>query len=204
MLNRTLLSLAYVFAALTLAAPAVASVDGDAQLGRAVIQRLQARTASCETLTGTDFEHVGEYVTGRMAGSLRLHEAMNARMRAVLGADNEQRMHELMGRRYAGCASPSGQTIGPAMMGARGWSAKSMWGPMMATGDWDWMRDGNWQHLSQADWQRVSDQWMGPGMMHGNGTGWSTAGVLAAVVGAFALLGGLLAVRRRTRRHRAV
>jgi hypothetical protein len=40
---------------------------------------------------------------------------MNARMSAMLGAANGERMHELMGRRYAGCAaSGAGAMMAPA------------------------------------------------------------------------------------------
>ena len=86
---------------------------------------MAAQTPAPGTDVG-DFEHLGEFAMNRMAGSLELHGAMNERMRSVLGADDEERMHVLMGRRYAGCASSGsvGPMMGPGMMGGRGWSRK--------------------------------------------------------------------------------
>jgi hypothetical protein len=43
--------------------------------------------------------------------------------------------------------------------------------------------------MSRADWQQVGSSWMGPGMMSKSG-GWSTAAVLAVVLGGLAF-GGL-------------
>lgn len=136
----------------------------------------------------------------RMTGSLQLHGAMNERMRSVMGAENEERMHVLMGQRYAGCTSSgsAGPMMGSGMMGGRGWSDDSTWGPMMDTRDWDWMRDGNWQDMSRADWERVSDQWMGPGMMRSDDNGWRARDYVLGGLGlllAAGLIGVLLAWR---------
>jgi hypothetical protein len=60
---------------------------------------------------------------------------------------------------------------------------------MMASGDLAWMRDGAWRHMSRTDWQRVTSAWMGRGMTSRT-DGWSTAAVLAVVLGGLAL-GGL-------------
>jgi hypothetical protein len=185
--------------ALAAAAPASASLSDEVRAGETLAQQLQAGTTSCDRLATDDFEHLGEYVMGRMVGSLQLHDAMNERIRSVMGADNEERMHVRMGQRYAGCAPTGGVgPMGSGMMNGRGWSDDSTWGPMMDARGWDWMRDGRWQHMSRADWERVSDQWMGPGMMRTAGTGWHTADYLltgGAVLLIAALVGAVLAWR---------
>ena len=177
-----------VAAALAGAAPASASLSDEVGAGQALARQLRAGTTTCDRLATDDFEHLGEYVMNRMTGSLELHGAMNGRMRSVMGAGNEERMHVLMGQRYAGCASAG--SAGP-MMGARGW---------------DWMRDGNWQHMSRADWRRVSDQWMGPGMMRAAGGGPRARDYVLGGLGGLlvaGLLGGLFAWRP-WRRHGGV
>ena len=45
------------------------------------------------------------FVMGRMIGSTFAHEAMNARMTAVLGTQAESHTHHLLGARFVGCAS---------------------------------------------------------------------------------------------------
>jgi hypothetical protein len=188
------------------AAPALASLADEVAAGRQVAQRLQAGATSCNKLSDADFEHLGEYVMERMLGSRAAHRAMNDRMTAMMGDANSERMHELMGRRYAGCATQGagvGMT-GPGMMGGgAGAASGGGWGAMMASGDFAWMRDGAWRHMSRADWQRVGSSWMGPGMMS-RSDGWSTGAVLAVVLGGLAL-GGLAMyalLRRPRRRHR--
>ena len=135
---------------------------------------------SCDRLAREDFEHLGEYAMNRMAGSVRLHEALNARLRSVMGAAGEERMHVLMGQRYARCA-PGGMSGSPM---------------------WSWMHDGAWQQMSQADWQRVADQWTGAGMMRTGDDGWDAGDVALGTVAALlaaALLGSLLVAGRRRR-----
>ena len=143
----------------------------------------------------------------RMLGSPATHRAMNDRMTAMMGDANTERMHELMGRRYAGCGTQGAGTgagmMGPGMMGGgSGAGSGGGWGAMMASGDLAWMRNGAWQRMSRTDWQRVASSWMGPGMMS-RSDGWSTGAVLAVVLGGLAL-GGLVmyAVLRRPWRRR--
>jgi len=155
MLCRVVLLLA-AMAALVSAAPAAASVSDEVAAGRALAEQLQTGGTTCDNLSTGDFEHLGQYVVSRMAGSPQLHAAMIERMRTVLGSDNEQPMRTLMGQRYAGCAASGnvGPMMGPGMMG-RGWSDDRTWGPMMNSDTWNWMRDGNWQQMNQAEPGRV-------------------------------------------------
>lgn len=180
-------------------APTVwAGVGDEVGGGQTLARQLEAGDTNCEGLAADDFARLGEYAMDRMAGSRQLHGAMNDRMRYVMGADNEERMHVLMGQRYAGCASPGSAG---RMMGGHGWSDGRAWDSIVGERDWKWMRDGNWQHMDRQDWEGVSNQWMGPGMMSSPDGGWSARdGVLGAVVllVTSALVAGLaVAVRRR-------
>lgn len=105
-----LVRLVLVVVALQLVAPvgALASVADEERQGRDLVAQLQAGDKRCDDLAAQDFEHIGEYVMGRMLGSTQAHEAMNERMRQMMGERAEKRMHELMGRRYAGCGRGSG------------------------------------------------------------------------------------------------
>ena len=187
------------------AAPALASLADEVAAGREVAQRLQAGATSCNKLSDADFEHLGEYVMEHMLGSRAAHQAMNDRMTAMMGDANTERMHELMGRRYAGCGTQGAGAgmMGPGMMGGgSGAASGGGWGAMMASGDFAWMRDGAWRHMSRTDWQRLANSWMGPGMMSRT-DGWSTGAVLAVVLGGLALGGlAMYAVLRRPWRRR--
>jgi hypothetical protein len=182
-------------AVLIAAAPAAASLATEVAAGRDVARHLQAGSTSCDQLEAADFEHLGEYVMDRMLGSRAAHEAMNARMSAMLGAANGERMHELMGRRYAGCAtSGAGAMMAPGMMGG-GPPAGGNWGAMMSARGYTWMHDGTWQHMSRAEWRRVGASWMGAGMMSGGRhDGWSTGAMVAWMLGGLLLIALIVAL----------
>ena len=98
------------------AGPAFASLADEVAAGRQVALALRGGKAECSRLATDDFEHLGEYVMERMLGSRSAHAAMNERMASMLGDADSERMHELMGRRYAGCgtAAAGGAMMGPA------------------------------------------------------------------------------------------
>jgi hypothetical protein len=167
------------------AGPAIASRADEVAAGRQVAQELRDGKAECSRLSADDFEHLGEYVMERMLGSRSAHVAMNERMESMLGDASGERMHELMGRRYAGCDTAAAG------------------GAMMRSQDFAWMRTGAWRQMSRADWQRTRASWMGPGMMSRTDHGWSSAAVVALVLGALTAGGlALYAVLLRPWRRR--
>ena len=114
------------------ASSALASLSDEVNGGKATAARVDAGTTRCENLSTTDFEHLGEYVMERMIASRSAHEAMNARMEAMIGSESSDRIHEAIGRRYAGCATTgtgSGMMGGTGMIGGTGG-----WGTMMGSG----------------------------------------------------------------------
>ena len=74
------------------ASSAYASLSDEVNAGKTIAARVDAGTATCKNLSTTDFEHLGEYVMERMVGSRAAHEAMNARMDAIMGT-RERRPH---------------------------------------------------------------------------------------------------------------
>ncbi len=76
---------------------------GQEQQGAQILRELDTGGLHCGQAGTTDFERVGEYVMSRMVGSAGGHEAMDRLMSMMMGAGNEERVHEAMGRRFAGC-----------------------------------------------------------------------------------------------------
>lgn len=183
---------------LAVPATAAASPADEQRQGQDLAARLQAGTTTCDQLSASDFDHIGEYVMGRALGSTSVHQAMNDRMRLMLGDQGEQRMHELMGRRFAGClAGGSGAPMGPGMMG------RGDWNTMMGSGDWNWMMGSAWRSMSRQDWQRLQRHWLATsaGATHEGRRAWvSAAIVLGALFATGLVVAGALAAARRSKR----
>ena len=176
---------------------AFASLADEERQGEVVSAQLNAGTKSCGDLSAEDFDHIGEYVMGHFLGSAAAHEAMNERMRATMGDQLEERMHQLIGARFAGCAVPAGATSGHdygSMMGSGGmmggYYGNGGWSAMMRSGNYSWMMGGAWRNMSRQDWQRIQQQLLGT---TGHGDGWS-AWAIAAVALAALVLGGAIAL----------
>ena len=84
----------------------------------------------CSEVSADDFELIGEYAMGRMFATPRQHEAMNQMMVRMMGAGGEARVHQAMGRRFAGCPGARLPAGFGRMMGAVG-AMEMMGGGMM-------------------------------------------------------------------------
>ncbi len=182
---------AAVAAVLLVVSPALASLGNEVSAGRAVAAQLQNGTTRCDALSDADFGHLGEYLMDRMVGSRAAHEAVNGRMTRAIGTENTDRMHEVLGRDFDGCASGAAASVpmGPWMMGGSNNGAAS---GMTGGAGWGWMQTGSWQHMSQSQWRDLAGAMMGSRYTSGR-DGWS-AGAVVAVVLAAVLLGAALAV----------
>lgn len=69
--------------------------------GKIIWEKLQAKQTECADITNDDFAALGEYFMGIMMGPS--HEAMNSMMTRTMGADGEEQMHVVMGKRLSGC-----------------------------------------------------------------------------------------------------
>ena len=127
------------------AAPVLGSAASEERQGQQILGAVESGSKQCAGLSGSDFELVGEYVMGRMAGSTRAHEQMNQLMQNMMGKRGEEQMHAFMGRRFtrcgggqlpgsfAGMMGSMGMMGGSGMMGGRassddndGWSAAAI------------------------------------------------------------------------------
>lgn len=127
-LRRATLAVATALAAWGALAPSAAAAPSTAQeerAGAAIYAQVQQGKRACKNLKAVDFERIGEFVMGRMAGSTAAHESMNALLSSTTGARGEEQMHVFMGRRFTGCGGgpvPGNFGAMMGMMGAAGGS----------------------------------------------------------------------------------
>src|SRR3989344_571367 len=69
--------------------------------GKAIWDRLLNKNLTCNGLSDDQFELMGEYFMGTMAGSA--HESMNQMMKQMMGETGEEQMHIVMGKKISGC-----------------------------------------------------------------------------------------------------
>ncbi len=109
-----------VLALLLLAPPAApASSAGEERRGGELISELWAGSKTCDDLSGADFNDIGKYAMRDSVGSAELDRAMDDRMEQLMGEQAQERVFELLGRRYTRCDSNSsgaGGRFGPGMM----------------------------------------------------------------------------------------
>ena len=155
------------------ATPGSASAGGE-QRGAQLLQSLQASEQKCQQLSRDQFEAIGEYVMGRMAGASARHEAMDQQIRTTMGASGEAQAHVFMGQRFTGCATGAAPAAFGSMMGMMG-NYSGANGGGMGNG-----RDGG--------------NGFGPGMMGGSGSragggnGWSSTNTVLVILLAAALV----------------
>jgi|SRR3989344_150070 len=79
----------------------VEHTNREEQEGRELWGKLQAKEVACADLDDEQYEVLGEYFMGIMAGDS--HAAMNAMMIQMHGEDGEEQIHIVMGKRLIGC-----------------------------------------------------------------------------------------------------
>lgn len=101
--------------------------------GKAVWDKLQNKEVTCKDLKDDDFDVLGDFFMGNMAGTN--HASMNEMMSQRLGDAGEKQMHIAMGKRLSGCdtaaAFPQGASYFTPMMGignTLGNSDNTSWG----------------------------------------------------------------------------
>ena len=90
--------------AVGLAIPAPAPAQQKAQ-GAELLREIEDGQRNCDELEAADFDAMGDDVMGRMVGSSRSHQSMDALMRRMMGQSGEQQMHATLGQRFAGCGA---------------------------------------------------------------------------------------------------
>lgn len=100
-----------VFLALTVfsvIAPSALATRAEEQQGAALLRDFHAGKQSCASLTSRQFELIGEYVMSRIIGSPAAHDAMNARMKQMMGPRGEAQAHIFLAQRNLGCTNGAG------------------------------------------------------------------------------------------------
>jgi hypothetical protein len=94
--------------------------------GKQFFDQLQNQQTTCEKLTDSDFEKIGEYSMSQMFGNnTSAHIAMNQRIKQMRGTTGEEQMHIQIGKSVTGCTTTSSQNNTPRggvspMMGGNG------------------------------------------------------------------------------------
>jgi len=91
------------------------------QKGKELWQNLQSNQRSCQNLSDEDYELLGEYFMGAMAGDS--HAAMNAMLKQRFGKEGEEQTHITMGKRMSGCDTSVSYPQGNFMPMMGGWSS---------------------------------------------------------------------------------
>lgn len=121
--------------------------------GKEVWEKLQAKQLECKNLTDDNFETLGEFFMGRMAGSS--HEVMNTMMIQMIGEKGEEQMHVVMGKRLSGCDTsasiPANGTGFIPMTGIMSMMTGDSWGNQPGRGG-GWSMMGNNFSGMMAGW----------------------------------------------------
>lgn len=100
--------------------------SGEEAQGKAIWDKLQAKQVACGKLVDSDFDLLGEYFMGTMMGAS--HDAMNDRLKRVLGDAGETQIHVSLGKRMSGCdasaAYPAGFSGFMPMMGGQSYASE--------------------------------------------------------------------------------
>ena len=109
--------LAVLIVSIGLSSTSYASTASEERAGARILGSVENGQRSCGELPVADFEKVGDYAMGRMVGSTRAHERMDSLMKQMMGQPATDRMHVVMGKRFAGCGQASVPGGFGAMMG---------------------------------------------------------------------------------------
>lgn len=129
--------------ALLVAAPTGAAESAESR-GAGLLRAVEDGERDCADLSAADFEAIGEFAMGRMLGSPQAHESMDQLATRMMGAGGLERMHQVMGQRFAACGQPDfpggfGQMMSmmPGMGGSIGYGGDGsmMGGTGYGTGD---------------------------------------------------------------------
>jgi hypothetical protein len=200
-LPRAVPTLVLAFALMfVLAAPALASVASEQQEGAQIMTAVHEGKLKGNSLSSSQYEHVGEYLMGQALGTTASHERMNSLMGEMMGSTAVDQMHVYLGKRHFGKSAQIPGRYAP-MYGLMGMMTGYRGGSIAG------MMSGYLNGQSQGTTPNTT---LGTGMMgyygtqtsSGSTSGWPTGAVVAtAVLGALllaALVGlGVAMLRRR-------
>lgn len=171
---------------LAFSAPAaVASPAGEQQQGAQVLGEVHAGKLKAQSLTGTHYEHVGQYPMGRALGAPQTYEAMDSLMDRMMGQSASGQMYRYLGERYLG-KSPRPDSRSLSMYGSMASMMSAYRGHMPYAGMMsDYLRGGSGGYSMMGGASMMG----GYNSVQGSSSsgGWPTSAIVL-----IALLGGLL------------
>jgi hypothetical protein len=99
----------------------------DEAAGKAIWDKVQNKEVSCQGLKDDDFDVLGDFFMGNMAGTN--HATMNAVMTQNLGEAGEKQMHIWLGKKLSGCDTSAAWP----MMGTKDFGRMMGRGPVVQT-----------------------------------------------------------------------
>lgn len=84
--------------------------EAEAQ-GEKLFNDFQSKQTGCSDLMNEDFDAIGDYVMGQHSGNA--HKQMDNMMKQMMGEQNTEQMHIIMGRRVTGCFDGDVQPSSP-------------------------------------------------------------------------------------------
>ncbi|HEX2708721.1 MAG TPA: hypothetical protein VHM66_12020, partial [Solirubrobacterales bacterium] len=92
-MRRIFVPLLLLLALFSVITPSAMATRAEEQQGANILREFRAGQGSCASLSPTQFELVGEYLMARMIGSPAAHDAMNARIKRMMGPEAEAQAH---------------------------------------------------------------------------------------------------------------
>lgn len=95
--------------------------------GKQFFDQLQSKQITCDKLTDSDFEKIGEYIMSQMLGNnTNAHISMNERIQQMRGETGEEQMHTQIGRSVTGCSTTSQNSLNGGGFSMMGWNGFGM------------------------------------------------------------------------------
>ncbi len=73
------------------------------QEGKSLLDKLSNKQITCQKLTDSDFEKIGEYFMGQTISNTSQHIFMNNMMKTMMGENGEKQFHIAWGKRGSNC-----------------------------------------------------------------------------------------------------
>jgi hypothetical protein len=99
----------------------------DEAQGKQLFQELQNNQTSCQKLTNSDFEKIGEYVMSQRFSNTNVHIQINENIKGMMGDNGEENTHAQLGLAATGC-NTNGKGGGNTMMGWNGFGMMGGYG----------------------------------------------------------------------------
>ena len=119
-LSTTVVATMVLSGALFFGGPALAGGQTTPDRGGQLLAQIERGQTKCSDLDHSGYAAIGEFAMGRMVGSAQTHEAMDGLIVQMMGKTGVDRIHDVMGQRFAGCGAAAMPAGFGQMMGVMG------------------------------------------------------------------------------------